>query len=38
MMLVEADKVSQPLNDAGGGGAGIGGISSTSVKLNVQEG
>jgi hypothetical protein len=38
MMLVEADKVSQPLNDTGGGGVGIGGISSTSVKLNVQEG
>jgi hypothetical protein len=38
MRFTEADKVSQPLKDAGGGGVGIGGISSTSVKLNVQEG
>jgi hypothetical protein len=38
MRSTEADRVSQPLKDAGGGGVGIGGISSTSVKLNVQEG
>jgi hypothetical protein len=38
MMLVEAFKVSHPLNVNGGGAGGIGGISSTSVKLNVHEG